>query len=391
MTEGDKAPNTGGQWGRAVDVLIIGGGVMGLWAALKAGRAGLDVLLVDEGRLGQGASHGHLGALMAHMPDKWNEKKQFQFDALLSLEAEVGALEAATGLSTGYARAGRLIPLPKPHLRDIALRHEVDARANWRASDGRTFEWRVTDAPSAPGWPLAEGIEGGFVLDTFAARANPRAFTAVLIDALRRLPNVTVVEGMAVIDLDAAAARATLSSGETVAFGHAIIAAGYKAFPMLERLLPPREKPLGVPVKGQSALLAAEIDPSLPLIFLDGLYVVPHEGGRVAIGSTSENAFDEPFTTDHQLDDLIARARGLVPALESAAVIDRWAGLRPKAAARDPLVGPLPGAERIIALTGGFKVSFGIAHRLADAALQAVLGTAEVAIPRTFRVPHHLA
>ncbi|MET3614710.1 glycine oxidase [Rhizobium aquaticum] len=390
MTVGDKAPNLAGQWGHAVDLLVVGGGVMGLWAALKAGRAGLDVLLVDEGRLGQGASYGHLGALMAHMPDKWNAKKQFQFDALLSLETEVRVLETETGLSAGYARSGRLIPLPKPHLRDIAQRHEADAKLNWNAVDGRSFEWRVTDVPPAPGWPQAEGMEGGFVLDTFAARANPRAFTAVLIAAIRALPNVTVLEGVALDNLDAASAGAALSSGETVGFSHAIIAAGYKAFPMLQRLLPAREEPLGMAVKGQSAVMAAEIDPSLPLIFLDGLYVVPHEGGRVAIGSTSENTFDEPFTTDEQLEELIARARQLVPMLKDAPVIDRWAGLRPKAMARDPLVGPLPDAERIIALTGGFKVSFGIAHRLADAAFQSVLGLADVDIPPSFRVPHHL-
>ncbi|HZG28584.1 MAG TPA: FAD-binding oxidoreductase [Ensifer sp.] len=390
MTEGDKAPNPGGQWGRSVDLLIVGGGVMGLWAALKAGRAGLEVLLVDEGRLGQGASYGHLGALMAHMPDKWNAKKQFQFDALLSLETEVSALEGETGLSTGYARTGRLIPLPKPHLRDIALWHEAEANINWRASDGRSFEWRATNEPPAPGWPLAESIEGGFVLDTFAARAKPRAFTAVLTAALRRFRNVRIAENVSVLELDGARSAARLSSSETVGFGHAIIAAGYQSFPMLERILPLRDKPLGMPVKGQSALLAAEIDPSLPLIFLDGLYVLPHKGGQVAIGSTSENSFEEPFTTDEQLEDLIVRARDLVPALKDAFVIDRWAGLRPKALARDPLVGPLPEAKRIIALTGGFKVSFGIAHRLADAALQSVLGSSDVAIPDTFRVEHHL-
>lgn len=390
MTEGDNALNPGGQWGRRVDLLIVGGGIMGLWAALKAGRAGLDVLLVDEGRLGQGASYGHLGALMAHMPDKWNAKKQFQFDALLSLETEVRPIEAETGLSTGYARSGRLIPLPKLHLRDIALRHEADARMNWRTRDGRDFEWRVMDEAPAPGWPQAERIEGGFVLDTFAARANPRAFTTALVAAIRRLPTVTVVKDVAVCELDAGLARATLSTGETVDFGHAIIAAGYKAFPMLERLLPAPTSPLGMPVKGQSALMAAEIDPALPLIFLDGLYIVPHEGRKVAIGSTSENKFIEPFTTDEQLEDLISRARELVPALKDAPVIDRWAGLRPKALARDPLVGPLPGTERIIALTGGFKVSFGIAHRLADAALKSVFGSTDMDIPETFRIEHHL-
>lgn len=391
MAEGDKAAQFAGQWPVAVDLLVVGGGVMGLWAALKAGRAGLKVLLVDAGKLGQGASHGHLGALMAHMPDKWNVKKQFQFDALLSLEVALKALEAATGLTTGYRRTGRLIPLPKPHLREIALRHEADAKVNWRTRDGRNFEWQVTDAPAAPGWPCTAGIEGGFVFDTFAARAHPRRLTAALVAAIAALPNVQVVEGVAVDAFDAAGGRAFLCDGAVLAFGHAIIAAGYSSFPMIEQLLPSRSQPLGMPVKGQSALMRAEVDPTLPLIFLDGLYVIPHEDGTVAIGSTSENSFAEAFGTDDQLEVLIAQARSLVPALTDAPVVDRWAGLRPKATARDPMVGPLPGADRVIALTGGFKVSFGIAHRLADAALQPLLGTDPIDIPATFLIDHHLS
>lgn len=363
---------------------------MGLWAALKAGLAGLDVLLVDAGRLGEGASHGHLGALMAHMPDKWNAKKQFQFDALLSLEQEIKPLEALTGLSAGYRRSGRLIPLPKSHLRDIALRHQDEARANW-CRENYNYEWRVVDAAPAPGWPSAEGIEGGFVLDTFAARANPRAFTAVLIAALKSLPNVRVLENLSVDAIDAEHGRAIFANGDSVPFGHCIVAAGYKSFGMIETLLPGLQKPLGMAVKGQSALMAAEIDPALPLIFLDGLYVIPHEGGKVAIGSTSENRFDDAFSTDEQLEELIARARALVPALRDAPVIDRWAGLRPKAMERDPMVGPIPECENVLALTGGFKVSFGIAHRLADAVIDALTGAGEVALPETFLVEHHVS
>ena len=372
------------------ELLIIGGGVMGLWAALKAGLAGLDVLLVDAGRLGEGASFGHLGALMAHMPDKWNPKKQLQFDALLSLEQEIMPLEALTGLSAGYRRSGRLIPMPRLHLRDIALRHQDEAKINWCQENYR-YEWRVVEAPPAVGWPSAEGIDGGFVLDTFAARANPRAFTAVLIAALKTMPNISVLENLAVQAIDAERGRAILANGESVSFGHCIVAAGYRSFALIEALLPGLQKPLGMAVKGQSALMAADVDPALPLIFLDGLYVIPHEGGKVAIGSTSENRFDDAFSTDQQLEELIARARALVPALRDAPVIDRWAGLRPKAMERDPMVGPIPECENVLALTGGFKVSFGIAHRLADAAIDVLNGVGAVALPETFLVEHHVS
>lgn len=372
------------------DLLIVGGGIMGLWAALKAGDAGLSVLLVDAGRLGKGASNGHLGALMAHKPDGWNAKKQFQFDALLSLEGELRALEMRTGIESGYRRVGRLMPMSKQRHLDAALRLEAEARKNW-TSTGRSFEWRVRDVPPVAGWPETEGFACGFVLDTFAARAAPRALTGILISALKQLSTVRILEETEFLRLDAAAGRAYFRNGEDVAFGNCFIAAGHRSFGILSEFGPLAPKQLGKAVKGQSALLAGKIDPALPLIFLNGLYIIPHEDGHVAIGSTSEDVFDEPYSTDGLLDQLIERARALVPALGDAPVVERWAGLRPKAVGRDPMVGPHPEFPNIHALTGGFKISFGIGHRLADAVLRPILGADAVSIPDSFRFSRHLS
>ena len=386
MTIADNASGLAGQSRAAL--LIAGGGVMGLWAALKAERLGIDTLLVDEGRLAEGASGGLLGALMPHMPDKWNDKKQIQFDALLSLEDEVRALEAETGRSVGYRRSGRLIPLPKPHLRTIAERHEREALSNWQAGE-RSFRWNVVDtSPSGPDWPSPDVASAGLVFDTFAARVSPRGLTGMLVERLRKARHVRIVEGAGVESIGGTTAR--LSDGASVAFGHCILSAGYRSFPLLETLGPPLARPLGQPVKGQAAMLKGEIDPDLPLLYLDGLYIVPHEGGLAAIGSTSEDHFNEPFTTDGQIEDLIARARLLAPALKSAEVVERWAGLRPKAIDRDPMGGPHPDNARVIALTGGFKVSFGMAHRLADEALGAVQGLS-MNVPDGFRLASHIA
>jgi glycine oxidase len=391
MTYADSPAGLKGQSGgvpASAELIILGGGIMGLWAAVKAERLGIETLLVEAGTFGQGASGGLLGALMPHMPDKWNDKKQFQFDALLSLEEEVGQIERATGMTCGYRRSGRLIPLPKQHLRMIAQRHSEDAKGSWH-QQGREFHWHVMDDPAIAGWPDASFCEAGLVHETFAARVSPRGLVLALVACLRSARHVRLVEGAAAGRIDTGANRVMFVNGESTSFGRCIVAAGHHAFPLIEAISRPLPKPIGQAVKGQAALLKADVDPALPVIFLNGLYVVAHEGGYVAVGSTSEDMFDEPFSTDAKLDDLIARARVVVPALAGAEVVERWAGLRPKAIDRDPMVGPHPDHRQVIALTGGFKVSFGLAHRLAGAALAAATGS-EMRIPGSFTLENHL-
>jgi glycine oxidase len=372
-----------------VDLLIVGGGIMGLWAAVMADRAGLNTLLVERERIGAGASGGVLGALMPYMPDRWDAKKQFQFDALVSLEREIAGLEALTGMSAGYRRSGRLMPLPKPHLRTIALRHEQDALVNWRQGDRRFF-WHVQDSPAADGWPENEAMASGVVLDTLAARVDPRLLLALLTTALGQSPRVRIEEGQSLVDLDPATGKARFSDGHSVSFGACILAAGVDTFLHLDGLQP-AAKSSGGAVKGQAAVLKADIDPALPVIFMDGLYVVPHDNGLVAVGSTSENSFADPTSNDSLLEDLLARARAVVPLLEHAPVVERWAGLRPKAIGRDPMAGRHPDHQRLYTLTGGFKISFGLAHRLAAGVIGEITGQPDAALPDSFRCHRHFS
>lgn len=383
MANADSRAKAAGQ--PAVDVLVVGGGVMGLWTALFAGRCGLSVCLVERARIGAGASGGLLGALMPHLPDRWNAKKAFQFDALVSLEREIAVLEAETGLSAGYRRCGRLMPLPRPHHRDIALGHARDAEAAWGP-----FSFEVLDAAPVAGWPAAAAMENGLVRDRLSARLSPRGLAAALAAGLARLPNVSVREGTALARLDPAAGVAHFADGGRLAFGDCVLAAGVASFDLVSALGPPPKRPVGMAVKGQAALLRADIDTALPVLFSGGLYIVPHDGGFAAVGSTSENRFDDPFATDAQLDDLIARARAMAPLLGDAPVAERWAGLRPKAIGRDPMVGRHPDHARIHLMTGGFKVSFGLAHALARAVVNGLEGGTPADVPPSFRVEAHL-
>ncbi|MGQ3210950.1 NAD(P)/FAD-dependent oxidoreductase [Shinella sp.] len=370
-----------------VDLLVVGGGVMGLWTALFAVRDGFSVRLVEKRTIGAGASGGVLGALMPHLPDRWNAKKAFQFAALVSLEAEIATLEAETGLSVGYRRSGRLIPLAKPHNRDLALGQAQDALTVWKTPD-RSFAFDVLEAAPLADWPGDEAMAYGLVRDGLAARLAPRRLLDALRSALDRHPKVAITEGVGLEAIEPAAGLARLDDGSDVAFENCVLSAGVETFPLLAPLNPLLARPAGSGVKGQAALLKATIDSAFPVIFANGLYIVPHEDGLVAIGSTSENSFAEPTSTDGLLDSLIDKARTMAPLLAAASVVERWAGVRPRAVGREPMVGRHPDHANISLMTGGFKVSFGIAHKLACEVLNEIKG-GTLGVPPSFTVEAH--
>jgi Glycine/D-amino acid oxidases (deaminating) len=374
----------------AADLVVVGAGVAGLWVALKAARAGLSVIVVEKDRPGAGASGGFLGALMPHMPERWDVKKEFQFRALVDLPAEVARLEDETGISVGYARAGRLMPLSDPRQRRTADIRADAARESWRGA----FAFSVPAA--VPGeWLDSARAPEGVVHETLSARLSPSHLVAALVSALEQIPNAAFLAGEALPGIDPAAGSVTLRDGTRLGFGHLVIANGVGAFPLIGGVLGRPAGTLGAAVKGQAALFDARLSPerarALPLLFEDGVYVIAHDTGEVAVGSTSETDFADPASTDVRLDEVIARARALCPVIREAPVLRRWAGLRPKAVGRDPLIGPLDPGGRVHAVAGGFKITFGIAHRMADAVLAGFGAGPPVAVPPSFAPAAHLA
>ena len=371
----------------APDLLIAGAGVAGLWLAVKAARAGLSVMLVERDHPGGGASGGFLGALMPHSPERWNGKKDFQFRALIDLEQEIARLESETGAYCAYRRVGRILPLTSERARLAAVERISEARANW----GTRFGYEVKHTSDRTGWPDILRAPHGIVHETLSARLSPPGLIGALLSSLAVVPNIDLRFGVSVTDVAAAARTARLSDGSTVSCGHIALANGTDAFPMIARAANLPAQSLGGGVKGQAALLDAKAPPDLPLVYDDGIYVIVHENGRVAVGSTSEREYAEPGSTDDKLDDVVDRARKLCPVIKHAPVIRRWAGVRPRAVGRDPMLGPVPGAPGILAMAGGFKISFGIAHRMADSLVAEITGSAGPETPGSFSVLYHAA
>ncbi|MDN3718644.1 FAD-dependent oxidoreductase [Roseibium salinum] len=125
-------------------------------------------------------------------------------------------------------------------------------------------------------------------------------------------------------------------------------------------------------------------------MYCDGLYVVPHGNGTVAVGSTSDRDFSDNSPSPARSAELLRRATAFCPKLTGRQVLTDWAGIRPRCNKRDPLVGKLPGLDATYAAAGGFKISFGIAHLVADCLVAEITGRAAThPLPATFRPEHH--
>ncbi len=338
-----------------VDVTIRGAGIFGMSIAWTCAQRGARVRVIDPQGPGAGASGGLVGALAPHVPENWNAKKAFQFESLLLAEPFWRAVEEASGLSSGYGRTGRLQPILDDRSLDLAYRRADTARELWQGQ----ASWYVVPADAHSAWGLSSPT-GYLIHDTLTARMHPRRACAALATAL----TATGVDIVTEAEYEGTVLWATGAQG-------------------LLDISAALQRPVGNGVKGQAALFALNVS-GAPQLFAETLHIIPHADGTVAVGSTSERDYDDPHSTDAQLDAIIEKARQIVPALKGAEVLDRWAGLRPRAKSRAPILGQHPLYPDQFIANGGFKIGFGMAPKCAEVMADLLLDGTD-RIPTDFR------
>jgi len=302
-----------------------------------------------------------VGAMAPHTPDEWNTKKEFQFQSMILARSFWPGVEAISGIATGYARAGRLQAVADERALDFAHARVQTAQELWRGE----ADWRVVPAADCSSWQPVSAT-GHLIHDTLSARIAPRRACDSLAGAIRALGGEVVL-------------------GDGVAAGKVIWATGYHGLTELTEAL---GRLIGNGVKGQALALRHDAQ-GAPQMFADGLHIVPHDDGTVAIGSTSERYFDVADETDTQLDELHERAVAVCPILHGAPVVARWAGVRPRAKTRSPVLGAWPARAGHFIANGGFKIGFAMAPKVAEVMADLVLdGHNE--IPVGFRIEDNI-
>lgn len=324
------------------DIIIVGGGLIGMLTARTLQDAGLNILLIDQHELGKESSWAGGGILSPLYP--------WRYPTPVSLLSRYGHdhyaalcddLRAETQVDPQWQQSGLLIPDTQEH----------DAAQQW--ADTFDYGLHVLDNAKAvqdceP--QLATGFESGLFMPDIAQVRNPRLVRA-LSASLRQRP-LLIAEHNPVKELIIEKGKVQgVKIGDQAFYAEKVIitaGAWTSLFPELTQLTVK-------PVMGQMILFRGEPNVLNRIILHDGHYLIPRKDGRILCGSTLEmNGFSKQ-TTETAFEALHQIALSLMPALDGVPIRNHWAGLRPGSPDGVPYIGEHPEIEGLFVNAGHYR------------------------------------
>ncbi|WP_069172446.1 glycine oxidase ThiO [Streptomyces griseus] len=332
--------------GNHCDVLVVGGGIIGLVTAWRTAQRGLRTALADPDP-GGGAAQVAAGMLAAVTELHYGEQTLLGLNLASAKRypAFVAELEEASGQGVGFRACGTLsVALDADDRAQLRELHALQQRS------GLESEWLSGRECRRLEPMLAPGVRGGLRADG-DHQVDPRRLASALVTACERAG--VVFHRAWVRRLSVTGGRATggvLADGTEVGAGQVVLAAGSLSG-RLEGV--PGTVPVPVrPVKGQVLRLTV---PSAYAPFLSRtvravvrgshVYLVPRADGELVVGATSEELGWDTTVTAGGVYELLRDAHELVPGITELPLTETRAGLRPASPDNAPLLGPtaLPG------------------------------------------------
>jgi glycine oxidase len=333
-------------------VVIVGGGIIGCSIAYFAAHAGARVTLVERSHLAAGASGVAAGMLAPQVEAPFADP--FFELALLGRGEHAGLAERLfdeIGVDVEYRQTGILRVA-----RTEAERADLQRQLRWQAARGLAAEWVDTDDLGRRE-PLLRGVAGrmlagGLWLADEAQVRSPRLVQALATGAIAH--GAELLEGCWAVGLESVGQRVTgvVTSTGVVRGATIVLAAGVWS--------PDLARGIGLhlpvmPVKGQVMSLHALGKSPRQVIWSGECYLVPRPDGEIVLGATEEEGNYDARPTLAGVNRLTEAALEVVPAAGGFVVHGVWAGLRPAAPDRHPIVGWAPGLDGLMVCTAHYR------------------------------------
>jgi glycine oxidase len=332
---------------RSVDVVIIGGGVIGLTIARALAQRGVrDVCLVERSSLGAEASFA-AGGILAPQAEA-NARDEFFELACRSRELYpefAAALNEESGIDVELDPTGTLyVAFTEGDLEEIEKRYE------WQAKAGLAVEKLAPEQARELEPCIAESVRGALRFPDDVQVENRRLLNALVnrIDKLGiSLATETNVESLTV---ERGHVTGVQTSRGVINSPTVIVAAGTWSSTIEHSQTPKIE-----PVRGQMICFDAKPALARHVIYSPRGYLVPRRDGRLLAGSTSENAGFTKQVTAGGINHIINNALEISPRVSTLPIVDTWSGLRPRAADGLPVLGPCDEIDGLFYATGHYR------------------------------------
>lgn len=332
-------------------VTIVGGGIIGLACAWQLHRRGCVVTVIDAAPESREASWAAAGMLAPHnegdeLDDIWafGAASLARWpDFLREADLEPAALDFRTQGSLAVA-------LDEAHLGHLEQRVDALLAAGVDAAmlDGAA----VRECEAA----LGPTVVGGMLAP--AGQVNPRLVTVALRSRLFTAgANLRFGTAVKAIHPD----HVRLADGHQIAHHQVVLATGAWTPEMASLAGLALD---GEPVKGQ--MVRVDLPDNTLTHFLHGIdsYLVPRQGQGLVVGSTMVTAGFDRSEDPEAIDDIIANAAALLPAVSNAPIVETWTGLRPRLARGRPCIDRV--RDWLTIATGHFRNGILLAPGTAD-------------------------
>ena len=363
------------------DVIIVGGGVIGLSIARELALQGRSTLVLDRGNPRDATSWAAAGMLA---PQSETDSPSPFFNLCLAsakLYPEwVKHLHEESGIDPEYADSGLLF---------VASTEEALCRLRrnleWQHSVGLKGELLSPGAAVRLEPQLTLPLTGAALIRE-ECHVTPRRLVEALTGACA-VKRVEIRSGVSVLEVLHEGRRVTgvRTSTERFSSGHVVIASGVRS-PEIEGLLP------AVPVtprKGQILSLTYQPPGFTHMIRWQHAYMVPRRNGELIVGATNEDVGFDRSITPAGVGSLLQSAQQLSSHLANLPIGEIWTGLRPSTPDGLPVIGKA-GVEGLIYATGHYRNGILLAPVTA-AAVASIIDDRPTALPLEAFAPWRFA
>jgi glycine oxidase len=330
----------------SADVVVIGGGVIGLTIARALALRGVrDVCLIERARLGTEASFAAAGMLLPQVEAA--TKDDFFTLACRSRDlyaSFAGALHEETGIDVELDTTGTLyLALNSTDQEEIEKGYYFQSRA------GLSIELLTASEARALEPCISESTTGALLFPQDIQVENRRLLSALANSVSNLGVNVLTGTNVDSLIIDRKRVNGVQTTGGAITCSTVVVAAGtWSNF--IKHTSCSIE-----PVRGQMVCLEARPQLTRHVIFSRRGYLVPRRDGRLLAGSTSENAGFDKSVTAGGINKILQNANEISPAISNLPIVDTWAGLRPRAPDGLPVLGPCVEIDGLFYATGHYR------------------------------------